>query len=166
MRWIAEIVWLVVAVVAYWVYGPFVSFQEIVPVFPIVLVVRVALNHGQLPGNLIGFLCGLLLDLFAFRWLGSSMLVDSIIGYTVGSIREHVVIDSFIVRSAILTAAALAHTLGLVLVRAISGPVGPEPFTIALWSGLYTAGLGILWWVLNATLRSMFGLRGQWHAEE
>ncbi len=166
MRWIAEIVWLLAAVVAYWVYGPFVSFQEVVPVFPIALVIRVALNHGQLSGNLMGFLCGLLLDLFAFRWFGSSMLVDSIIGYAIGSIREHLVIDSFVVRVAILTAGALAHTLGLVLVRAVAGPIGAEPFSLALWSGLYTAALGAGWWVVTGAFRSMFGLRGQWHAEE
>jgi len=166
MRWIAEIIWLVVAVVAYWVYGPVLSIQEVVPVFPVVLVVRVALNHGQLAGNLVGFLCGLLLDLFAFHWLGSSMLVDSIIGYSIGSIREHIVIDNFAVRIAILTAASLAHTLGLVLVRAVAGTVGPEPFMVALWSGLYTAALGASWWILNALTRRILGLQGQWYAEQ
>ncbi len=165
MRWIAEAVWLVAAVIAYQTFGPVVEFHRMAPVLPMVLVVRVALAEGAIPGNIVGFLNGFLLDAFSLDWFGATMLVDSVIGYSVGAIRNRIVVDNALVRTGVLFVAAEAHSIGLVLVRSVAGRVGPEPFLVALGSGAYTAAVGGLWWALIGLLGAVLGWRSAWHAE-
>lgn len=165
MRWIAEGIWLVAAVIAYETIAPVIAVRRAVPVLPVILIVRVALTRGTIPGNLIGFAAGLTLDAFSATWFGATMLVDSVVGYTVGAVRTRVVIDSAFVRLGVLLGAAEAHSVGLLLVRSMAGPVGPEPFVIALGSGVYTAIVGAVWWGANDVGRMALGWRSIWHGE-
>ena len=166
MFWIADILWLLVAAIAYWAYGPVLSVMDAAPVFPVILLVRVALNEGSTPGNLFGFLAGALLDVFSLEWLGAAMLVDSIVGYGVGALRTHIVLDNALVRAGVLLGAALVHTLGLVLLKSIAYPPGPEPFISALIGGVYTALVGTVWWTFWGALRSVLGLGSLWQFQQ
>ena len=165
MRWLADALWLAAAVIAYGTFGPTMAINHMVPVLPIIVIVRVALTSGELPGNLFGFFGGFLVDVFSLEWFGSAMLVDSLIGYTLGAMKNRVVVDNAFMRIGVLFAAAQAHSLGLVLVRSVAGPVGPEPFVIALGSGVYTMVLGTAWWTLAGIGRALVGWRSVWYAE-
>ena len=166
MYWLVDLIWLAVSAIAYWAYGPTVSVAGAAPVLPVILLVRVALNEGDVPGNLFGFTTGALLDVFSLEWLGSAMLVDSIIGYVIGAIRTHIVLDSPLVRVGLLLGASLAHSLGLVLVRSVAYAPGPEPFVTALLAGLYTTVVGAVWWGVSGAARSFFGMASIWRAEQ
>ena len=165
MRWVVDGVWLVAAVIATGTLGQQMAIERAAPVLPVIILVRVGLTSGALGGNLFGFACGFLLDLFSLEWFGATMLVDSVVGYLVGLVRHRVVVDSALVRAGVLLVAAEVHSVGLVLVRSVAGPVGPEPFLVALGSGLYSAALGAAWWTGSGFVRQFVGWRGVWDAE-
>jgi rod shape-determining protein MreD len=166
MRWIADVVWMCVAVLAYLSYGPTISLAGMVPVLPIIVLVRVALTGGRLAGNLIGFLCGALLDIFSLPWYGTHMLIDSVLGYVLGAVRNHIVIDNLLVRAAVLLAASTIHSTGVLLVENLAGTPGPDPFVAALGSAAYTAIIGAIWWGLTDVARSFIGARSLWHIDQ
>jgi rod shape-determining protein MreD len=165
MHWVVEALWLAAAAIAYMTLAPNIAIYGMAPVLPVIIVVRVAITHGELPGNLVGFASGLLLDLFSLEWFGVSMLVGSVVGYVVGIGRSHLMIGNVTTRAIVLLASAEVYTLGVVLVKSTRGAPGPEPFLIALGSGLYTAVVGYAWWFLSGITRRWFGWRGTWDAE-
>ena len=166
MRWVGEALWLLSAAIVYAVYGPIIAINSAVPVLTTIVIVRVALTGGPLAGNIMGFAGGLLLDVSTPEWFGAAMFVDSIIGFVVGIIRDRIVLDSPFARFVVLLVAATTHSLGIVVMRSFVTPdMAPEPFINAFASGLYTAVLGGMWWILCSVLRALVGLRSVWHVE-
>ena len=165
MRWIAEALWLAAAVVAYGVYGPYIAINGAIPVFPLILIVRVALTHGEIAGNLTGFSGGLLIDAFSAEWFGSTMLIDSLIGYAIGAMRGRIVLDSLLARVIVLLMAAEVHSVGIIMVRAVAGPPLAWSLPVAMGAGLYTALVGAVWWVVSDLGRGILGWRSVWDVE-
>ncbi|MDX9916283.1 MAG: rod shape-determining protein MreD [Sphaerochaeta sp.] len=166
MRWIGEALWLIAAAITYAVYGPLLGINDAVPILTVIVIVRVALTSGPLAGNITGFAGGLLLDVSTPEWFGAAMLVDSIIGFVVGMMRERIVLDSPLARFVVLLVAAVTHSLGIVVMRSFVTPdMAPEPFINALGSGSYTAILGGVWWTLCGVIRAVIGWRSIWYVE-
>lgn len=164
MRWIGEAVWLITAVLVYAVYSPLFSVGGMAPVLPIIILVRVALTSGPLAGNIVGFASGLLLDIASVEWFGSTMLVNSLIGYILGSIRERIVLDSPLARVFVLLVTATVHTIGVASIRSLMTPgISPEPFALAVGSGIYSAIVGGIWWGATSIARAVVGWRSNWH---
>lgn len=162
MRWVVEVLWLAAAAVAYATVVPEIAVFGMVPVLPVITIVRIAIASDELAGNLSGFGAGLVLDLFALEWFGVSMLVGSVVGYTVGVARKHLVIGNLAARAIVLLVSAEAFALGIVLIKSAWGALGPEPFIVALGSGVYTALVGSIWWFGVDIVRRVFGWRGLW----
>jgi rod shape-determining protein MreD len=166
MRWIADVIWMCTAVLVYLSYGPVMSIFGMVPILPVIVLVRVSLTGGRLAGNLIGFLCGALLDIFSLPWYGAHMLVDSILGFVLGAVRNHIVIDNLLVRTAVLLTAATVHSVCVLFVKSFAGNLGPDPYVAALGSAVYTAIAGAIWWGLTDVARSIFGMQSLWHIDQ
>ena len=59
------------------------------PNFLFILTVIAALRHGSLAGCFMGFICGLLCDVYApVEWLGAYSIAYCIIGFAIGQIEE------------------------------------------------------------------------------
>ena len=166
MRWIAEALWMFAAVVAGTVYGPSIAVGGAMPLLPAIIVVRVALSHGPVAGNALGFCGGLLIDVTSLQWFGSTMFVGSLVGYAVGSMRERIVLDSPAARVAVLFIAAMLWSAAVVAVRTIASPTPPpDTYSLSLGRGLYTALAGGAWWAVSGFARAVFGMRSIWRAE-
>jgi len=61
---------------------------------PIIILVYVALTRGSTYGMVFGFLIGLLLDVFTPQTLGWGALVKCLIGFTVGSFKDNLYLES------------------------------------------------------------------------
>ncbi len=165
MRWVVEVLWLTAVAVAYGAYASDMAIGLAAPVLPVIVIVRVGLTSGELPGNLVGLLAGLLIDVFALESFGSSMLVGSLLGYSVGAVRNRIVLDSLSARIVTMLLAAMAYTVGLTLVRNYAYPVRVESIMVALGSGVYTAAVAAAGWTAASVVRRMFGGRSVWDAE-
>ena len=165
MRWVVEIVWLLTAAIAYGAYSSDVALGGAAPVLPLIVVVRVALSNGALAGNLVGFLGGLLVDLFSLEWFGSNMLIGSLVGYTIGAMRGRIVLDSLLARIVAMLVAAVTYSTGLVFIRDYWQPLHAQSVMVALGSGLYTTAVAAAWWTVAVALQQAFGWRSMWHVE-
>ncbi len=165
MRWVVEAVWLLAVTTAYGAYAPEVAIGLAVPVLPVIVIVRLALTGGELPGNLYGLWGGLLMDAFSLESFGSNMLVGSLLGYMVGAVRNRIVLDSLSARIATMLVAALAYSVGLALLHSYAQPVHVETIMVALSSGAYTAAVAAVGWTLALLLQRIFGWRSAWDVE-
>jgi rod shape-determining protein MreD len=165
MRWVVEAVWLTVAAVAFGAYASDMAIGLAVPVLPVIVIVRAGLTGGELAGNLLGLLGGLLMDVFALESFGSGMLMGSLLGYSVGAVRSRIVLDSLSARVVTVVFASLAYSVGLALVRNYAHPVGLESVMVALGTGLYTALVGAAVWTAAFVAQGVFGWRSVWDAE-
>jgi len=165
MRWVVEAIWLCTAVIAYGAYSSTIAIKGMAPVLPIVVVVRVALTNGELAGNIVGVLCGLLLDVFSLGWFGAGMLVDSLIGFGVGMVGNRIMLESPAARVIVLFVAAEAHSIGLMITQDLVGPAAVSTLETAIGTGVYTTVAGAAWWGIAAVVRNNVGWRGIWNVE-
>ena len=165
MRWLVEVVWLLAAAIAYGAYAPEIAIGGAAPVLPLIVVVRVALRNGALAGNLLGFLSGLLVDVFSLTWFGSNMLIGSLVGYAMGAMRGRMVLDSLLARILATLVATVAYCVALVLVRDYAQPMHVQRVMTALGSGFYTTVVAAAWWSLGLAFGRAFGWRSMWDVE-
>jgi rod shape-determining protein MreD len=78
-----------VAVILQTLIVPHIEIMNAQPSFLLILTVIIALKQGSLAGCFIGFISGLLCDVYApVEWLGASSLAYCTVGFAVGQIEE------------------------------------------------------------------------------
>lgn len=110
----------------------------------IVLLVYVALSRGPAFGVTFGFLIGLLLDVFTPQTLGWGALVKCLIGFSVGSFKDSLFLDSLLSRGGMVFFALVVNdVLYYVFTTGINGSTLRILTHDSLPSALYTSIVGI-----------------------
>lgn len=63
---------------------PFISLAGVTPDVLLIFVVVIALREGQIPGTVLGFIIGLVVDIVSGDFLGLGALTKTIAGFTAG----------------------------------------------------------------------------------
>jgi rod shape-determining protein MreD len=122
------------------------SIGEISPDFALLLCCFLALYGGAVQGSILGFIIGLIQDLFNPALLGLNALTKSLMGFAFGHIGQKAIPESAIFFAAIFFLAALAHDfVYLLLFTGLHlGRFFVILFTVALPSAVYTAVVGTI----------------------
>jgi len=112
------------------------------PDLPLLLVLLIALQEGAAGGALAGFLAGLFVDLNAPQMLGLTSLVNSLVGFAVGTLGDHLVRNSAPTRLVVALVAVLARDLGLVIATE-PGDLGHLLLRSVLPGAIYTAAIAV-----------------------
>jgi rod shape-determining protein MreD len=140
-----------------------ISILGITPDLVLIVLVFVGITRGQIEATALGFLSGLLLDIYNPEWMGVNALANSLIGFAVGYTRIGIVAEDIQVQAAILFVATLVHDIIYFIFYAISNAL--NIFFLILQQGLgtalYTTVLGIL---ISLALTRLFRLRIEPHA--
>jgi rod shape-determining protein MreD len=122
-----------------------IAIGEIVPDFPLLFVVYLALYRGGFLGTIIGFIIGLVQDLFNPSLLGLNALVKSSLGYVMGRVGAKTMPESILLITLFFFLSKIGHDLvymiffyNLNLERLFL-----SFFTISLPSAVYTALVGM-----------------------
>lgn len=111
----------------------------------IIILVYVALTRGPTYGIVFGFLIGLLLDVFTPQTLGWGALVKCLIGFTLGSFKDNLYLESLFSKGAVIFLALILNDAFYYLF--LTG-FGPATFTTlsshSLPSAVYTSAAGML----------------------
>lgn len=111
----------------------------------LIILVYVALSGGPTYGVIFGFLIGLLLDIFTPPTLGWGALVKCLIGFTVGSFKDNLYLESFYARGGVIFFALILNDL---LYYIFASGLNSSTFNIlthySLLSALYTSIVGML----------------------
>ena len=137
---IAVTMWLLVIVQTTVV--PPLRIAGVGPDITLLLVLLIALQEGAAGGALAGFLAGLFVDLNAPQLLGLTSLVNSLVGFAVGMLGDHLVRNSAPTRLVVALAAAFARDLGLVIATE-PGDLGHLLLRSVIPGAVYTAALAI-----------------------
>ncbi|MFW6180914.1 MAG: rod shape-determining protein MreD [Spirochaetota bacterium] len=121
-----------------------VSLQGVQPDFVLIVVCVAAYILGPLPGQVIGFCAGLLIDILAGGLLGISAFAYTVIGYGVGSVASR------LYRHSVFTSAIMLFFATLIkgLLLSTAGAVFLEPG----YFGFFTHGRVFLEAILNCFL--------------
>lgn len=131
------LVFLALLFQASWAHG--LGIYGIVPDLVIITLVFIAISRGQIEGTVLGFVSGLLIDLYdPGARLGINALGNSLIGFCVGYSRLGIVAESLRVQAVILFFATLLHDVIFFLFS--SDPI--KILSIGLGTSFYTAVLG------------------------
>lgn len=111
----------------------------------IVILVYVALTRGPTHGIIFGFLIGLLMDVFTPQTLGWGALVKCLIGFTLGSFKDNLYLESLYSKGAVIF---LALILNDILYYLFVTGIHPVTFSTlssySLPSAVYTSVVGML----------------------
>lgn len=111
----------------------------------IIILVYVALTRGPNYGMIFGFVIGLLLDVFTPSTLGWGALVKCLIGFTLGSFKDNLYLESLYSKGAVIFLALILNDFLYYLF--VTGAKTATFVTLAnssLPSAVYTAVIGIL----------------------
>ena len=119
---------------------------EIAPDFPLLLCAFLALYKGPVRGSIIGFVIGLLQDLFNPAFLGLNALTKAIIAFAFGHLGTKTVPEGTMFLAVIFFLAALGHDfVYLLFFTALDiGNFFILFFTVAVPSAVYTTIFGII----------------------
>ncbi|MDR2580027.1 MAG: rod shape-determining protein MreD [Fibromonadaceae bacterium] len=120
------------------------------PSLLLILVVMAALRHGALAGCFLGFLSGLLCDVYApIEWLGAYSFSYCLIGFAVGQIEESFINLNFGLKITVLAAAGLLKDI---LYFFCIGKRGDEIWqsfvSLTIPNCIYTVVLGVVFFYL------------------
>jgi len=111
----------------------------------IVILVYLALTRGPTYGLIFGFLIGLLLDVFTPQTLGWGALVKCLIGFTVGSFKDNLYLESLYSKGGVIFFALILNDF---LYYIFASGVNATTFRIlgnySLPSAFYTSIVGML----------------------
>ncbi len=134
--------WMLTAFCGGVLIDPVLEIRGIAPDFSVISLVVLALAAGSYPATVGGFFLGLVLDLANPSLLGTQALINSLLGYGLGRLRERLAHGMPLVEATVVILAVLVHDLVFLLVRSATGD---EPFLllfftrsvpVALYSGL------------------------------
>ncbi|MBN1193351.1 MAG: rod shape-determining protein MreD [Coriobacteriia bacterium] len=126
---------LAVAVVMQVMLAPHLAIGNIMPNFPLLVVVTLAFVEGPSAGAVAGFVAGLLLDLLSTGPVGAWALVLTATGYTAGMLQENLFAEGWLAPVTVAIVAGFVADFSYLVVVAILG-VGP-----AFWESLGQAVL-------------------------
>jgi rod shape-determining protein MreD len=111
----------------------------------IIILVYLALRHGRNYGMIFGFLIGFLSDIFSPGTLGLGALVKCLIGFTLGSFKDNLYLESLYSKGAVVFLTLLLNDSFYYL---ITTGVSDSTFRVlsrySLPSALYTSVVGML----------------------
>lgn len=121
-----------------------ISFGRIGPDFPLLIVVYFAVFRGALGGSVVGFVVGVLQDLFNPSYLGLNALTKSLVGFAMGRAGAQTERDNPLFLIAVFGVAALAHDFVYLLffARFHMSEFALTWLTVGVPSALYTAVVG------------------------
>jgi rod shape-determining protein MreD len=116
------------------------------PDFPLLIVVYLAVFKGPIRGSTVGFLVGLIQDLFNPALLGLNALTKTLAGYVLGVTGAKTEPESSVLLFALFGGAALAHDAGyLLLFTGLNlGKFFLMWAKVSVPSAVYTAIIGVL----------------------
>ena len=110
----------------------------------IIILVYVALSRGPISGVIFGFLIGLLVDVFTPQVLGWGALVKCLIGFSVGSFKDNLYLDSFYSKGGmIFFALILNDLLYYIFTGGLNASLLETLIGYTLFSALYTSLVGM-----------------------
>jgi len=138
---------LVLAALAQVVVAPHVRVASVVPSFPLLVVITLALVQGASAGATAGFAAGLLLDLLGSGPIGAWSFVLTLVGYTAGLLEANVFAEGWLLPFTVALLAGLAAELLYLIVLIVLG--GELPFwrslvSVVLPRGMYNAVLALV----------------------
>ena len=134
--------WNVLAFVGDTLIGPLISIAGIAPDFSVIAIVILAMSEGAGAGVLGGFMLGLVQDLSHPNLLGLHALCKTLLGYSVGRMRGHLVYGLPLVEGLVVFTAVLLHDTLFLLVQsrlsdeAFLGPFFRQILPVAFYSSL------------------------------
>ncbi len=134
-RWWTTVGALGAAVVLQVMIAPHLAIGNVVPNFPLLVVVTLAFVEGPSAGATVGFIAGLFLDLLATGPVGAWALVLSATGYTAGLLQENLFAEGWLAPVTVAVIAGLLADFSYLLLLTVLG-VGP-----AFWESLVRAVL-------------------------
>jgi rod shape-determining protein MreD len=128
------------------VVAPRITFADIGPDFPLLLMAYFAVTRQPQHGAFAGFLIGLIQDLFNPALLGLNALTKTLAGYALGMASAKIEPESSLLLFPLFGVTALAHdVLYLLFFTGLDlGQFFTLLFTVALPSALYTAVVGVV----------------------
>ena len=119
----------------------------------IVILVYVALTRGPTHGIIFGFLIGLLMDVFTPQTLGWGALVKCLIGFTLGSFKDNLYLESIYSKGAVVFFTLLLNdSLYYTITTGLSDSTFEVLSRYSLPSALYSSVIGMLIFVLAARI--------------
>jgi len=117
----------------------------------IILLVYVALTRGPGYGLMFGFAIGFLLDVFTPSTLGWGALVKCLIGFTLGSFKDNLYLESLYSKGAVMFLALVTNDLLYYLfVTGVTATTFGTLIRASLPAAVYTSVVGMLvFWVMN-----------------
>ncbi len=122
------------------------------PSFLLILTVVTALRHGSLAGCFIGFMSGLLCDIYApIEWLGAFSLAYCAIGFIIGQVEESFINLSLFPKIIVLTLADfLKDAIYYFSIGKTSDDIPKIVYSLSLPNAIYTVAVGtILFYLLS-----------------
>ena len=138
------------AVVLQTVIVPHIKIQGAEPSFLLILTVVTALRHGSLAGCSMGFMSGLLCDVYApVEWLGTFSLAYCTVGFIVGQIEESFINLSLLPKIIVLILADfLKDTIYYFSIGKTSDDIPKIIFSLTLPNAVYTVAIGAIFFYL------------------
>lgn len=127
------------------VFSDALTFGQIGPDFPLLIVAYFAIFRGAIAGSIFGFVAGLFQDLFNPSFLGLNALTKTLVGFALGRAGAQTERDHPIFLLALFGVSALAHDFVYLLfyTQLRLGEFFVTLLTVALPSAVYTAVVGI-----------------------
>ncbi len=71
-----------------------ISLNGVRPDFILIFIILIAYYSNPIEGMLVGFVFGLILDIFTFSFFGLNAFIFTLIGYVIGLLKKHITIES------------------------------------------------------------------------
>jgi rod shape-determining protein MreD len=128
---------------------PFTSIANITPDLLVLWVIYIAIQHGQIPGTIAGFIIGLIIDLLGGQFIGLTALSKTIAGFLAGYFFNENKIEQILGSYEFLVVtgvAAFVHNV-IFFVISVQGSgigIGTAIFNFGFFSTIYTLAAALL----------------------
>lgn len=126
---------ILAAIIAQVVFAPHVALLGVVPGFPVLVVITLAVVEGPEVGAVSGFAGGLALDLLGTSPVGVWALVLVVVGYLAGLLQENIFAEGWLMPVTVAIVAGILAELSYLVVLQVLGS-GP-----AFWQSVWTVVL-------------------------
>jgi rod shape-determining protein MreD len=157
LRFIVYFILFFIAAILQTVVVPRIEIYGAQPSFLLILTIITALRSGPLAGCFMGFMSGLLCDVYApIEWLGAYSLAYCIIGFIVGQIEESFIKLNLFLKIVVLALADLVKdVIYFIAIGKSSGEIAHAMLSISFPNVIYTIILGAGCFYLFSTKKEM-----------
>lgn len=127
--------------------APHVAILGVVPAFPVLVVITLAIVEGPAAGAASGFAAGLVLDLLGTGPVGAWALVLVVVGYVAGMLQENLFAEGWLQPVSVAVVVSVSAEIAYLIVMAVLGSGAPfwrSVVAVVLPRGVYNVVLGIL----------------------